>query len=66
MKDSYWLVIDALREMINSTADREMLTGARLSLSLELDRAVVGGTSSDEIERLIGVLDELSDKIAGE
>lgn len=65
-ENSYWLVINALRDMVNCGANKNSLSDARLALSIELDRRVVGGLPSDETTRLIGVLDELSDKIAGE
>lgn len=64
MKNNYWLVIDTLREAVNGTLDEKTLADARLALAMELDRLVVGGQSSDELTKLIGVLDELSDKIA--
>lgn len=66
MKNNYWLVINALRETLSGRVNKNTLDKARLTLSLALDRAVVGGTSSDEFLRLIGVLNELSDKIAEE
>jgi len=63
MENNYWLVINALRDAVNFRANKEQVSEARLALAMALDRAVVGGLPSDEIERLIGVLDELSDKI---
>ncbi len=63
MENNYWLVINTLRDVVSRKCDENMLRNARLKLAMALDRAVVGGLPSDEIERLIGVLDELSDKI---
>lgn len=63
MENNYWLVINAYRDVVDSRANKKSLVEARLALAMALDRAVVGGLPSDEIERLIGVLDELSDKI---
>lgn len=64
MENNYWLVINAYRDVVDSRANKKSLVEARLALAMALDRAVVGGLPYDEIERLIGVLDELSDKIA--
>lgn len=66
MKNNYWLVINTLRDAVIFGENKDTLNKARLALSMELDRRVVGGTSSDETLRLLGVLDELSDKIAEE
>lgn len=63
MENNYWLVINALRDAVDGCANKNQVSEARLALAMALDRAVVGGLPSDEIERLIGVLDELSDKI---
>lgn len=63
MENNYWLVINALRDAVDGRANKNQVSEARLAIAMALDRAVVGGLPSDEIERLIGVLDELSDKI---
>lgn len=63
MENNYWLVINTLHDAVDGRANKNQLSEARLALAMALDRAVVGGLPSDEIERLIGVLDELSDKI---
>lgn len=63
MENNYWLVINVLRDAVDGRANKNQVSDARLALAMALDRAVVGGLPSDEIERLIGVLDELSDKI---
>ncbi len=63
MGNNYWIVINTLRDAVNFRANKKQVSEARLALAMTLDRAVVGGLPSDEIERLIGVLDELSDKI---
>ena len=63
MENNYWLVINVLRDVVDGRANKNQVSEARLALAMALDRAVVGGQSSDEMERLIGVLDELSDKI---
>lgn len=63
MENNYWLVINVLRDAVDGRANKNQVSDARLALDMALDRAVVGGLPSDEIERLIGVLDELSDKI---
>lgn len=63
MENNYWLVINVLRDAVDGRANKNQVSDARLALAMALDRAVVGGLPSDEIERLIGVLNELSDKI---
>lgn len=63
MENNYWLVINVLRDAVDGRANKNQVSDARLALAMALDRAVVGGLPSDEIKRLIGVLDELSDKI---
>lgn len=63
MENNYWLVINTLRDAVDGRANINQVSETRLALAMALDRAVVGGLPSDEIERLIGVLDELSDKI---
>lgn len=62
MENNYWLVINALRDAVIFGANKNALNKVRLALSMELDRCVVGGTSSDEVSRLIGVFDELDAK----
>lgn len=63
MENNYWLVINVLRDAVDGRVNKNQVSDARLALAMALDRAVVGGLPSDEIKRLIGVLDELSDKI---
>lgn len=64
MENNYWLVINALRDAVDGRANKNQVSEARLALAMELDRLVVGGQSSDELTKLVEVLDELSDKIA--
>lgn len=64
MENNYWLVIDTLFETATSGPNRKHIAETRFKLATAFDRAVVCNLPSDEIERLIGVLDELSDKIA--
>ena len=63
MENNYWLVINVLRDAVDGRVNKNQVSDARLALAMALDRAVVGGLPYDEIKRLIGVLDELSDKI---
>ncbi len=63
MENNYWLVINALRGAVNGRANRNEIAEARLRLSMALDRAVIYNLPTDEINRLIGALNELSDNI---
>lgn len=63
MENNYWLVINALRGAVNGRANRNEIAKARLRLSMALDRAVIYNLPTDEINRLIGALNELSDNI---
>lgn len=59
MENNYWLVINALRGAVNGRANRNEIAEARLRLSMALDHNL----PTDEINRLIGALNELSDNI---
>lgn len=66
MGNNYWLVIDTLRQAIDGRLSCKTLAEARFLLSVELDRTVVGGLPTEELSRLIGVFDGLSDIINAE
>jgi hypothetical protein len=63
MENNYWLVIGTLLEAATSGPNRKHIAEARLKLATAFDRAVVCNLPSGEITKLLGVLDELSDKI---
>lgn len=64
MENNYWSVINFLVSCIeNGRVDAEGLKKAHFLLSTEFDRRSVHNLPTDEIERLLSVLDGLYDKV---
>lgn len=66
MENNYWLVINALVDCLEHGVDRERLKEASFKLATELDRRVVGNLPTDEIKRLVGVLERLNYEVFAE
>ncbi|WP_289075729.1 hypothetical protein [uncultured Bacteroides sp.] len=65
MQENYWTMIDFLVGCIrNKGVDADELKNARYRLSVALDKRLVCNLPSDEIKRLISVLDGLYKEIS--
>lgn len=65
MENSYWTVINTLLSFVEGgRVDAATLKNAHLRLSTELDRRIVGNLPSEEIKRLLAVLDGLYAKVS--
>lgn len=65
MENSYWTIINLLVSCVeNSKVDADELKKARFLLATELDKRLVCNLPSDEIKRLVSVLDGLYKEIS--
>ena len=63
MNEDIWSAIEALAGVATGDLGEDALKKARYRLSLALDRVVVGNLPSEDFSRLIGVLNQVSDKL---